>query len=87
MNLEQALRTGFIDHQFISLQKYRPQLLLNNHKQGEKVLTSLIQELKTCEAFYFSVAFITTSGVAVLIETLKELEGKGIKGKIIASIS
>ncbi len=33
----------------------------------------------------FSVAFVTNGGVAVLIETLKELERKGVHGKIIVS--
>jgi HKD family nuclease len=45
----------------------------------------LINELHKCDSFFFSVAFITNSGVAALINVLKELELKGIKGKIIAS--
>ncbi len=60
-------------------------MLINDSKRGLKILTNLIKELRNCEEFFFSVAFVTNSGVAVLINTLKELEGKGIKGKIVAS--
>lgn len=80
-----SLHTGFIDKDSISLEKYRPKLLLNNHKQGQKVLSSIINELENCDEFFFSVAFITYSGVLVLLNTLKELESKGIRGKIVAS--
>ena len=50
-----------------------------------KVLTSIESELRNCDEFYFSVAFITGSGVVSLINTLKELEEKGVRGKIITS--
>lgn len=80
-----SLHTGFIDKDNISLEKYRPRLLLNNHKQGKKVLSSIINELENCDEFFFSVAFITYSGVLVLLNTLKELESKGVRGKIVAS--
>ncbi|HHX62542.1 MAG TPA: DEAD/DEAH box helicase [Epulopiscium sp.] len=80
-----SLHTGFIDKDNISLEKYRPRLLLNNHKQGKKVLSSIISELENCDEFFFSVAFITYSGVLVLLNTLKELESKGVRGKIVAS--
>lgn len=83
--LEKGLYTGYIDSTSDSLESYRPRLLLNDNKNGLKVLTSLISELKKCDEFYFSVAFITNSGVAALISVLKELESKGIKGKILAS--
>lgn len=89
MNLAQdiadSLHSGFIDGSSISLEEYQPRLLINDNKRGQKVLTCLIDELRLCEEFYFSVAFITNSGVATLINTLKELEEKGVKGKIIAS--
>lgn len=84
-NIYHSLYTGFIDGNTVSLEEYQPRLLINDSKRGRKVLTSIIDELNKCDEFYFSVAFITNSGVAVLINTLKELERKGIKGKIIAS--
>ena len=60
-------------------------LIINHPKRGEKVLTSLLSELETSIGFYFSVAFITTSGVACIIEQLKRLEEAGVKGKILTS--
>ena len=84
-SLSDSLHTGFIDSNSVSLVEYQPRLIINDSKRGRKVLTCLIEELRKCDVFLFSVAFITNSGVAALINTLKELEGKGIKGKIIAS--
>jgi HKD family nuclease len=65
--LARSLHTGFIDDNAMSLVEYRPQLLLNDPKKGQKVLTSLLHELNHCDAFFFSVAFVTNSGVAALI--------------------
>ena len=83
--LAKALNTGFFDINEMSLTEYRPQLLLNDFKKGQKVLTSIVHELNNCNEFFFSVAFVTNSGVAALINILKELEAKGVKGKIVAS--
>ena len=83
--LAKSIHAGFINRKSDSLEQFRPRLLVNNHSAGTKVLTSLIKELEQCEEFFFSVAFITYSGVIVLLNTLKELEAKGIKGKILAS--
>lgn len=84
-NLAAGLANGFIDCNMKSIEKYNPKLLVNDYKRGMKVLTSIESELRTCDEFYFSVAFITDSGVVSLINTLKELEEKGVKGKIITS--
>src|SRR5690554_5572130 len=83
--LGKGLVHGFLDKTETALETYKPRLIVNDPEKGEKVLTSIVQELSRCDAFYFSVAFITESGVTVLLNTLKELEEKGIKGKIIAS--
>ncbi len=80
-----GLHTGFIDEKMPSSDAYQPHLLVNDHKRGKKVLTSILQELNQCDEFYFSVAFVTNSGVASLINVLKVLEEKGVKGKILAS--
>ena len=81
--LHKSLITGCIDGSAKSLEEYQPKLLLNSPES--KVLSTIITELKKCDEFFFSVAFVTNGGVAVLIETLKELEKKGVHGKIIAS--
>lgn len=85
LKLERALQSGFINHNVIATEEYKPKLIINDPDKGMKVLTSLTRELTKCDAFYFSVAFITESGVTTLLNSLQELEEKGIKGKIIAS--
>lgn len=83
--LQEGLINGFIDSTQIALEEYKPKLIINDPTRGEKVLTSIINELRNCDEFFFTVAFITASGVTVLLNTLQELQEKGIKGKIIAS--
>lgn len=80
-----SLQTGFIDKSYQSNQSYRPQLLVNDKKAGKKVLSTIQQELENCEEFWFSVAFVTSSGFATLANTFKELEDKNIPGKILVS--
>ncbi|MEI6265459.1 MAG: DUF3427 domain-containing protein [Sphingobacteriia bacterium] len=84
-NLERSLYTGFINRHIPTYKEYLPQLIVNDKKEGKKVLTTIIQELNYCDEFWFSVAFITTSGLATLIETLINLENRGVKGKILVS--
>jgi superfamily II DNA or RNA helicase len=83
--LSQSLRTGFIDNFHPSKQEYLPKLVLNDRINGKKVLTTVDKDLKSCDEFWFSVAFLTKSGVTVLINSLKELEQKKINGKILVS--
>jgi superfamily II DNA or RNA helicase/HKD family nuclease len=80
-----SLRTSFVDYSIQSDQTFRPQLVKNDYANHEKVLTSLLAELKTCIEFYFSVAFITSSGLATLLNTFKELRDHNIKGKILTT--
>ena len=84
-NLTNSLHTGFIDKSLPSYKEYLPQLLVNDKSEGKKVLTTIIQELNNCQEFWFSVAFITKSGIATLIETIINLQKRGIKGKILVS--
>jgi len=83
--LSQSIATSFINFKLESKDEYRPKLLVNNYKKGSKVINYLIKELEKCEEFYFSIAFITNSGLNILLNILKELENKGIKGKIITT--
>jgi HKD family nuclease len=82
---QKSLQTGFIDKTSISEVLYQPELLVNRKRPPKKVLTTIIQELNNCEGFFISVAFVTADGVATLINSLKMLESKGIKGKILVS--
>lgn len=83
--LPQSLITGFIDKLHPSKQEYLPRLVLNDKVNGKKVLTTIDKDLRECDEFWFSVAFLTKSGVTVLINLLKELELKNINGKILVS--
>lgn len=81
--LENSLHKGFIDQNKAASNQFKPKLLTN--KVHENVLSSLLQELKTCKTFTFSVAFITEGGLATLKTMLYDLEKKGIKGRILTS--
>ena len=83
--LSESIQTGFLDHSIASSKEYRPELLTNDSKKNKKVLSTIIHELEQCDEFWFSVAFVTTGGMASLMSTLLELEKKNIKGKILAS--
>jgi superfamily II DNA or RNA helicase/HKD family nuclease len=83
--IRNAVTTGFVDDQFDSFSDYRPSILTNEPVLNEKVLSTLLDELRTCESFFLSVAFITSGGVASLFGTLLDLNSKGIKGKILVS--
>lgn len=80
-----SVETGLVDKNIESLDKYRPKMVINNYKKGNKVLSEIVNELKDCDSFMISVAFITDSGVTVLLETLKELNNKGIRGSILTT--
>ncbi len=83
--LRESLETGFLDRLHPSNFLYQPKLITNNKTYKKKILTTIIQELNSCEEFIFSVAFLSRSGVATLINTLEGLEEKGVKGKILVS--
>lgn len=82
---QKSLHTGYIDKSFTSEVLYQPELLINQKKPKKKVLSTIIHELNNCESFFISVAFVTTSGVATLMNTFKTLQEKGIKGKLLVS--
>ncbi len=83
--IEQGLITAFVDVQVASNLAYKPQFVSNNYREGRKVLSTVEEELKSCDAFFISVAFITEGGIAPLMQTLEELAERGIKGKILTT--
>ena len=85
LDIKKAVITGFVDEKNSSLSDYRPSILTNDPISNEKVLSTILEELRTCNSFFLSVAFITTGGVASIIGTLLDLEEKGVKGKILVS--
>jgi len=84
-DLEEAIKTGFLNKSISSDERLQPKLLLNDPERGEKVLGPILNALEQCESFWFSVAFVTSSGIACLHNKLRQLEQKGIKGKILVS--
>ena len=83
--MRKGFETAYIDGTVISNESFRPQFVSNNHKEGKKVISSIEDELLACDEFKISVAFITLSGITPLLQTLKELEAKGIPGKILTT--
>ena len=84
-DLQQSLLKGYISGVNESKPELLPEFLTNDTTKNRKVLSTVIRELQNCEEFWFSVAFITTSGVASLINTLIELKERDIKGRILVS--
>ena len=89
-NFLSSLQTGFIDRELPSDYLYRPQLLINEPAKSKRVLTTLLSELNALndpekDAFYFSVAFLTTNGLQSIKQSLVDLEKKGVNGKILVS--
>lgn len=85
LELINGLQTGFVDKLIVSQNDFVPKILLNDKVAGKKVLSSIINELNSCNEFWFSVAFVTAGGVASLKNTLEEIANKNIKGKILVS--
>ena len=77
--------TAFIDSTNKSNVAYKPDFISNDHTKGVKVLTSIEDELKRCDSFTFSVAFITLGGIEPLLLTFKELEERGVPGKVLTT--
>lgn len=81
----EGVEKGLIDAKYLANIDYVPRLLVNNPDEGEKVLTDIIKELKSCDEFFFCVAFLTMGGYQQLFNTFNELKEKNIYGKIIVS--
>ena len=84
-DISSGLDTAFINSAINSNLAYRPEFVSNDYTQGKKVSVAIERELRHCDAFYISVAFITEGGVAPLKQVLAELRDKGIPGKILTT--
>ena len=83
--LQNGLSAAYINGSMAANLAYKPAFVSNNPEEGKKVISSVEDELLRCEEFQISVAFITMGGVTLLLQTLKELEEKGIKGQILTT--
>ncbi|WP_244835049.1 DEAD/DEAH box helicase [Clostridium sp. BJN0001] len=82
---EKEIQTQNIHHKEVETKEF----LINNklvvNSERGNFLNELKTSLKECKKFYFSVAFINFSGLQLLLDSFKELEDKGIKGRILTS--
>ena len=83
--LRQGFESAYIDGSVAANVAYKPQFISNNNKEGKKVISSIEDELLACDEFRISVAFITLGGITPLLQTLKELENRGIPGQILTT--
>lgn len=80
-----GMSTALIDSNINSDPDFKPEFVYNDAENYEQVLDTILKELKNCDEFFISVAFITEHGLVPLLQTLKELELKGVKGKILTT--
>lgn len=80
-----GFETAYINGSIASDLSYKPNFVSNNYSEGKKVISTIEDELLRCDKFQMSVAFIALGGVTPLLQTLKELEKKGIPGEILTS--
>ncbi|ARJ38992.1 NgoFVII family restriction endonuclease [Sporosarcina ureae] len=83
--LEASLHKGFVNKEHNQSGSYKPELLVNSSKNNTTVLSTIQDELRHCEQFLFSVAFITESGLATLKSLFYDLYKRGVNGRIITS--
>ena len=86
MNIDEILngaKTAFINQHNSSSADFTPKLLYNN--RDSKVINSLRDELRGCDEFIISSAFITMGGITPLLEEFRYLESNGIRGKILTT--
>lgn len=83
--LHRGLSTAFVDSAVNSNLAYKPQFVYNDNKNGHKVFSAIEDELLRCDSFAISVAFITKGGITPLLQTLKELERRGVPGRILTT--
>lgn len=84
-DIRSGFETAYINGNLASNLEYKPSFVSNNPGEGKKVISSIEDELLRCDKFQISVAFITLSGITPLLQTLKELEKKGVPGEILTT--
>ncbi len=80
-----GLKAGFVDARIEAFEEVTPQFLVNSKADSSDVLSAIKQQMRTCKAFDFSVAFITEGGLQVLIETLNRMQESDIHGRILTT--
>jgi superfamily II DNA or RNA helicase/HKD family nuclease len=81
-----SVSSGLVDDKITARGDYRPSLVYNDDKAGVSVLSRLVQELDRLQdgdEFWFVVAFVKQSGLALLIQELDKLERRGVTGRVL----
>ena len=66
-----AAAKGLVDSSVDAEKALVPRILQNNKATNEKVLSTICEKLEVCTSFKFAVAFLTSSGVASIQNSLK----------------
>ena len=83
--LGKSVDSSFVNLESNSISDFSTSLILNDKQRGEKVLSHLLSNLDECSYFRFAIAFVTTSGVACIHQSLKDAVERGCKGQILVS--
>ncbi len=79
-----GFQTAVIDKSVPSLQEFRPKLIINSPPKT-KILTIIKEQFATCKSFDLSVAFISHSGLSVILQSLIDADNRGVKGRILTT--
>lgn len=74
-----------LEHQPVSTNQNHTTLLYNDSARDVKVLSSVITAIDSCDRFDFSVAFITMGGLSTLYQSFRDVQERGIKGRILTT--
>ena len=83
-----SLYKSYLDKDINGDKTYTHKFIYNDENNNENVLKNIVNcltELKDGDEFFFSVAFITDSGLSTLKEALYEVNLKKVKGKILTT--
>lgn len=83
--ISKATDAAFIDRTIEHSHFLRPTLIDNSIERQNDVLSYIKKGLSVAKEFMISVSFIRMSGVSMLLQTLKDLEGTDTKGRIITT--
>ena len=74
--LESDVRFGYVDQRLAAPRQANPRVVVNSN--GISMLRVLREELRHCEEFAFSVAFVTPGAIALLKQEFVEFSGRGL---------
>ena len=79
------LKQLVLDQQPVSSYSNHPAFLYNDSSRDVKVLSSLVAAMDACDKFDFSVAFITMGGLSTLYQSFRNIQERGVKGRILTT--